>query len=197
MKHIFSLAVILAGMASAALALPAVPARPHLEAIQIIYGSDPALRCFNAARDGVELRNGLDFCNTAVIDPLMNHRAETLVNRGIILYNLGNRNDALADFNTAITYNPSLGDAYLNRAMVLISLNRNPEALDAINRGIALGASNLQLAYYNRAEIEEDAGRYAEAYRDYMQALAIKPDYAAAESQLQRFQIRPRSTNSP
>ena len=197
MKHIFSLAVILAGMASAALALPAVPARQHLEAIQIIYGSDPALRCFNAPRDVVELRNGLDFCNTAVIDPLMNHRAETLVNRGIILYNLGNRNDALADFNTAITYNPSLGDAYLNRAMVLISLNRNPEALDAINRGIALGASNLQLAYYNRAEIEEDAGRYAEAYRDYMQALAIKPDYAAAESQLQRFQIRPRSTNSP
>ena len=127
MKHIFSLAVILAGKASAALALPAVPARPHLEAIQIIYGSDPALRCFNAARDGVELRNGLDFCNTAVIDPLMNYRAETLVNRGIILYNLGNRNDALADFNTAITYNPSLGDAYLNRAMVLISLNRNQQ----------------------------------------------------------------------
>ena len=61
----------------------------------------------------------------------------------------------------------------------------------AINKGIALGATNLQVAYYSRGEIEDDSGHYAQAYRDYKQALMIKPDYAPAQRQLERFKVVP------
>lgn len=170
-----------------------MPDRP-VDNLVMIYNTDPALQCYRAAMDGVSLRDGLDHCNTAVIDPLMNYRAETFVNRGIIRYDMGDQKGALNDFDIALEYNPSMGDAYLNQALVLVSEKRPTEAMAAINKGIALGATSLQVAYYSRGEIEDDAGHYAQAYRDYRQALAIKPDYGPAQRQLERFKVVPKNT---
>jgi tetratricopeptide (TPR) repeat protein len=86
-----------------------------------------------------------------------------------------------------------MGDAYLTQAQVLVAEKRTADALAAINQGIALGARNLHLAYYSRAEIEEDSGRPAQAYRDYRRALMIKPDYAPALRQLERFKVVPKN----
>ena len=157
----------------------------------IVYATDAAKQCFDAAQTGVNLPYGLEHCNTAVIDPMTNYRAQTFVNRGIIRADLGDGGGALSDFNIALTNNPSLGDAYLNRALVLIAQKQPNEALAAVNQGIALGATNLQIAYYSRGEIEDDAGQYAAAYSDYQKALAIKPDYAPAQRQLARFKVVP------
>ena len=126
-----------------------------------------------------------------MVDPLTIYRAQTFVNRGIIRYDLGDDSGALSDFHVALTNNPNLGDAYLNRALVLIAQKRPSDAMAAINEGIALGATNLQIAYYSRGEIEDDAGQYQAAYRDYKQALTIKPGYAPAERQLARFKLVP------
>ena len=185
--------------ASAALAAPQLggpmPDKP-VDNLLMIYNTDPALQCYRTARDGVDLRFGLEHCNTAVIDPLMNYRAQTFVNRGIIRYDMGDRKGALNDFSNALEYNPSLGDAYLNQALVLVAEKRPADATIAINQGIALGATNLQVAYYTRGEIEDDAGHYAQAYRDYKQALLVKPDYAPAQRQLERFKVVPKRTQT-
>ena len=157
----------------------------------IVYATDAAQQCFNAAQKGANLPYGLEHCNTAVIDPMTNYRAQIFVNRGIIRAAMGDGGGALSDFNIALTNNPNLGDAYFNRALVLIAQKEPNEALAAINQGIALGATNLQLAYYSRGLIEDDAGQYAAAYRDYQQALAIKPDYAPAQRELARFKVVP------
>jgi tetratricopeptide (TPR) repeat protein len=159
--------------------------------IEMVYATNAAEQCFNAAQNGAQLKFGLDHCNVAVVDPLTIYRAQTFVNRGIIRYDLGDNDGALSDFRVALTNNPQLGDAYLNRALVLVAEKRPQEAMAAVNQGIALGATNLQIAYYSRAEIEDDAGQYDAAYRDYKQALAIKPDYAPAERQLARFKVAP------
>lgn len=177
--------------ASAALAVEGPMPTHDLQGVQIIYATNASQQCYNAAQTGVDLRYGLEHCNTAVIDPMTNYRAQTFVNRGIIRGDLGDNDGALSDFGIALYNNPSLGDAYLNRALVLISQKRPSDALAAINQGIALGATNLQIAYYSRGEIEDDAGQYDAAYRDYRQALAIKPDYAPAERQLARFKVVP------
>ena len=72
--------------------------------------------------------------------------------------------------------------------MALITLHRNGEARPDVDKAIALGAQdNMHVAYYSRAEIEDDAGNYQAAYDDYRQALAIKPDYTPAAVELQRF----------
>ncbi len=192
MKNLALLSTLFAiGAAGAAFAIEA-PVPTHDEVgVQIVYATNASQQCYNAAQNGVDLKYGLDHCNTAVIDPMTTYRAQTFVNRGIIRFDLGDKGGALSDFGIALNKNPNLGDAYLNRALVLIADNQPGDALAAINQGIALGATNLQIAYYSRGEIEDDAGQYAAAYRDYHQALMIKPDYAPAQRQLARFKVVP------
>lgn len=190
-------ALFVSALAMPALAAPplggAMPDKP-IDNLTFIYNTDPALQCFRTATAGTDLKYGLEHCNTAVLDPMMSYRAETFVNRGIIRYDLGDRTGALNDFSNALEYNPALGDAYLNQALVLVAEKRPAEAMAAVNKGIALGATNLQVAYYSRAMIADDAGQYAQAYRDYRQALRIKPDYAPAQRQLERFKVVPKGT---
>lgn len=200
MKHLALLSALLISTAAMpayaeAVAGLAIPDRPANNVI-MIYNTDPAEQCFRAAQDGLNLKFGLEHCNTAMRNPLTIYRAQTVVNRGIIRYDMGDLDGALNDFNNALDFNPSLGDAYLNQALVLVDQKRGPEALAAINQGIALGAANLQIAYYARGVIEDDAGRYAQAYRDYRQALRIKPGYQPAEREIARFKVVPRATQT-
>jgi tetratricopeptide (TPR) repeat protein len=194
MKHLALLSAAFAvSVAGAAFAVEGPMPTQDMMGLQIIYATNATQQCFNTAQKGEDLRFGLEHCNTAVIDPMTTYRAQTFVNRGIIRFDLGDKSGALQDFGIALNHNPNLGDAYLNRALVLIADNRPSDALAAVNQGIALGASNLQIAYYSRGEIEDDAGQYAAAYRDYRQALMIKPDYAPAQRQLARFKVVPAS----
>ena len=200
MKRLALLSALLVSVAATpavaeAVAGAAIPDRPATEVI-MIYNTDPAEQCFRAAQDGMNLKFGLEHCNTAMRDPLTSYRAQTVVNRGIIRYDLGDLSGALNDFSNALDYNPSLGDAYLNQALVLVAQKRGPEAMAAINQGIALGAANLQIAYYARGVIEDDAGRYAQAYRDYRQALRIKPGYRPAAREIERFKVVPKGTST-
>ena len=187
---LLSAALVLSAASAAFAVQPPMPDKDD-PGIIMLYATNAAQQCYTAAQTGLDLSYGLEHCNTAVVDPMTNYRAQTFVNRGIIRADLGDGGGALSDFNVALTNNPSLGDAYLNRALVLIAQKQPNEALAAINQGIALGATNLQIAYYSRGEIEDDAGQYAAAYRDYRQALAIKPDYAPAQRQLARFKVVP------
>ena len=192
MKRLALLTAVFAlGAAGAAFAVEGTMPTTDRLGVQIIYATNAAQQCFNTAQNGADLRFGLEHCNTAVIDPMTTYRAQTFVNRGIIRADLGDNSGALSDFGIALHNNPSLGDAYLNRALVLIAEKRPNDAMAAINQGIALGATNLQIAYYSRGAIEDDAGQYDAAYRDYRQALMIKPDYAPAERQLARFKVVP------
>lgn len=194
MKHLALLSAAFAvSVAGAAFAVEGPMPTQDVMGLQIIYATNATQQCYNTAQNGVDLRFGLEHCNTAVIDPMTTYRAQTFVNRGIIRFDMGDKSGALQDFGIALTNNPNLGDAYLNRALVLIADNRPSDALAAVNQGIALGATNLQIAYYSRGEIEDDAGQYAAAYRDYRQALMIKPDYVPAQRQLARFKVVPTS----
>ncbi|HWY63217.1 MAG TPA: tetratricopeptide repeat protein [Rhizomicrobium sp.] len=155
--------------------------------IKMLYHVDPVAQCSQAARDGTNLRPGLVYCNEALRDPAMIRRGALLLNRGIIKFALNDTQGALADFNAGLTENPQLGDGYVNRAALLITLKRYDEARADIAKAMELGASNMPVAYYNRAVIEDETGDYLAAYRDYSQALALNPDYAAAARELARF----------
>lgn len=172
---------VLALMTTAATAAPQVK--------QMIYNVDAAAQCSAAANDQAELKTGLSYCDVALSDPAMNHRAALLGNRGVIKARLGNNPGALEDYNAAIAADPQLGDAYISRAGVLIAMKRFDEARADVAQGMALGSENMHAAYYSRAVIAEENGDIKAAYRDYKQALAIKPDYVAASRELARFKI--------
>jgi tetratricopeptide (TPR) repeat protein len=156
---------------------------------QMIYNVDAAGQCSAAANDQADLKTGLSYCDVALSDPMMNHRAALLSNRGVIKARLANNAGALEDYSAAIATDPTLGDAYVSRAGVLIAMKRFDEARADVAQGMALNASNMHAAYFSRAVIAEETGDVRAAYRDYKQALAIKPDYAAASRELARFKI--------
>lgn len=179
MKLLFAAAGLAALMASSAQAAPEIQ--------QVIYNVSATTRCSDAAAGLGELNEGLAACNIALSDPQMIHRAELMVDRGVIQVRLGDNAAALSDYNSAIALNAQLGDAYVSRAGVLVAMKRYDEARSDIAQGLALNASNLHAAYYSRGVIEEESGDVNAAYRDYNRALAIKPDFAPASRELSRF----------
>lgn len=176
-------------LATAAIALIATGASAAPQVQQMLYNVDAAAQCSAAANDQAALKTGLSYCDVALSDPTMNHRAALLSNRGVIKARLGDNQVALEDYNAAIALDPQLGDAYVSRAGVLIAMKRFDEARADVASGMALGATNMHAAYFSRAVIAEESGDVKAAYRDYKQALAIKPDYAAASRELSRFKI--------
>jgi tetratricopeptide (TPR) repeat protein len=159
---------------------------------QILYNVDAGAQCSQAAQTGDGLRLGLEHCNTALRDPLMNQRGAVLVDRGIIKAKLNDVNGALADYRTAIALNAG-GDAFVNRAIVYISLKRYDDARADLARGMQLGGENMAVAYYSRGAIEDDTGDYQAAYRDYKQALTVNPNYEPAKRELARFKVTRRT----
>lgn len=178
--------LILAAAALAAFTLPSLAASPVR---QMIYNVDAAAACSAAANDRAELRQGLSWCDTALADPAMTHRAALLMDRGVVKVRLNDNAGALADYNAAIALDANLGDAYVSRAGVEIALKRYDDARSDVAQAMALSASNMHAAFYDRAVIEEEHGDVRAAYRDYKQALAIKPDYWAAQRELARFKV--------
>lgn len=183
--------LLLAGAALATLTFTAAQAESPVR--QMIYNVDAAAQCSAAANDQGDLRQGLSWCDTALADPAMNHRAALLADRGVVKARLGDNRAALADYDAAIARDPRLGDAYVSRAGVLVAMHRYDEAKSDIAQAIALGAGNLHAAYYSRGVIAEETGDLRGAYRDYKQALALKPDFAAASRELARFKVVSRS----
>jgi tetratricopeptide (TPR) repeat protein len=176
-------------LATAAIALIATGASAAPQVQQMFYNVDAAAQCSAAANDQAALKTGLSYCDVALSDPMMNRRAALLSNRGVIKVRLGDNQGALQDYNAAIATDPMLGDAYVSRAGVLIAMKRFDEARADADQGIALGATNLHAAYFSRGVIAEEAGDVKGAYRDYKQALAIKPDFAPASRELARFKV--------
>lgn len=188
MKLLLATAGLTALLASSAQAAPEIQ--------QIIYNVSAATRCSDAAAGFGELKDGLAACDVALKDPLMLHVAELMVDRGVIQARLGDNAAALRDYNGAIALDPAMGDAYVSRAGLLITLKRYDEARSDIAQGMALNAASMHVAYFNRAIVEEESGDVKGAYRDYKAALAIKPDFEPASRELTRFKVVARSARA-
>lgn len=178
---------------SVLIAAPALAATPVR---QQIYNVDATAVCTQTAAMGGDLQDGMVHCDAALRDPAMIQRAALLVNRGIINARMNDRHAALADYDAAIAIQPGLGDAYVNRAALKVQAKDFAGARADIDRAIALGASNLHVAYYSRAVMEDEAHNYPAAYQDYRKALELKPGYEAASRELARFKVVRRTASA-
>ena len=82
-----------------------------------------------------------------------------------------------------------MGDAYVNLGSMLIKKRQFPEALDQINKGLALGMSLPHVGYYDRALAHQALGHYKEAYFDYKKVLELEPTFQQAEERLKDFTV--------
>jgi tetratricopeptide (TPR) repeat protein len=108
---------------------------------------------------------------------------EAYNNRASYYYEQGEYEKALADYDSALSVQPSLGrahaskrrSAYFNdRAITYVRLGRYPEAL--ADESEAIGLRPAEASYYlNRGNVYLVAGRYAEARDDFDRAIAAAP----------------------
>jgi len=92
---------------------------------------------------------------------------------------LGDKQEAIADYNQAIAINPQLTAAYNNRGNDKSDLGDKQGAIAEYNQAIAINPQ-YAIAYSNRGFAKSELGDKQEAIADYNQAIAINPQYATA-----------------
>ncbi len=176
-------------VASAALGLAAIGAAG---AQTVVIGSSNARICYEAALvDGRTSRTTLSRCETALDSDHMPRRdvVATHVNYGILLHRAGRHDDALRSYDRAIAMDPGLGEAWLNRGIVLLARNDFSGAEADFNRALELEVREPHKAYYNRALSYDAREMYREAYEDYHRALSHRPNWALPLRELERFEV--------
>lgn len=168
---------------------------PATAAAQVIVGGKGnAADCYSHARTGNQGSSGaLRVCSDALLDGLSRRdEASTHVNRGILYMRRGDHARAVEDYEAAIALRPNLSESYINYGAALFYMERDAEALEALNRALALDTDREPEALYNRALVHDRAGDYKSAYRDLTRALELKPGWEPAERVRSRYQVRSR-----
>jgi Tfp pilus assembly protein PilF len=99
--------------------------------------------------------------------------------RGFEEFQKGDLDAAIADFTTALKFDPSYARAYLNRALVWYRKGRLDEALKDFNKTVELKPDSAD-AYSGRGNVYIDRGDYQQAIADFSQAIAINPKHSGA-----------------
>lgn len=156
-----------------------------------VVGSGVAKDCYRAAKFDTSPRQGVRFCDLALDSEPLNirDRAATLNNRGILLLRLKATDKALEDFDRAVTLKPELSNVYINRSAAYVRLKRHREAIADATHAIELNADETHAALFNRAMAYEQLGDLTAAYHDLKAALAAKPDFVEAQTELDRYQV--------
>jgi tetratricopeptide (TPR) repeat protein len=97
-------------------------------------------------------------------------------NRGNIYLKQGRLDDALRDFNTALTINPNFVRFYLNRAEVFNRLGNHEKTLADLTSAVTL-KPDYELGYLYRSMFYNALGDHERALVDLTTAVTIKPDY--------------------
>jgi tetratricopeptide (TPR) repeat protein len=155
---------------------------------QAIGPQPPQYYSITGSRVGL---TALEVCNRAVngYDGSNENVAESYNNRGVIWFQLGDLEAALADFGRAIREQGSMAQAHVNHGYTLVALERWQEAVTAFSRGLELGTEEAPKARYNRGVAFEETGLLREAYADYQAAAELDPAWEAPRQELQRFTV--------
>jgi tetratricopeptide (TPR) repeat protein len=197
----FRKATMIAGTALA-MSLAATGAK----AAVIVLGGGFAQMCYEAARDAndppmMQITGSridippLEICTIALTagDLTARDLAGTYNNRGVLLFTEGRFTEALQDFDQAIRHSNMLAEPHVNRGASLVAMKRWRDAVPSLDKGIELGALELEKAYYNRAIAHEELGDVRRAYFDYTKAAELSPTWEEPKLQLARFTVRKKS----
>lgn len=105
--------------------------------------------------------------------------AEVFYNRGKVLFESGQFEEALENFNKAIELKPDYFEAYTNCGVLLSASGQFDKAIEHFNEAIRL-KPDLAVAYSNRGNALSECGKTEEALASYDKAVQLKPDYANA-----------------
>ncbi len=147
-----------------------------------------AYRISKEAQTVEELTAVIETCQQGLADPDVSesmrqyaHKllAWTYDKRGLLLDEAGQSEEALADFDQAIHFDPTRWQAVHNRGVSYARLGEYEKAIADFDRTIELNP-NYANAYFNRGELHYELGEFRRAIADYNQCLRLQPRDAAA-----------------
>ena len=94
--------------------------------------------------------------------------------KALSLYTDGNFQEALDNYEIAISEYPAFIHAKRGRARSLMQLGRDQQALEAFNEVLSLDP-NSAVSIANRAILQDRMGLYAKAIEDYERAMEMEP----------------------
>jgi tetratricopeptide (TPR) repeat protein len=136
-------------------------------------------------------RNGMAACAQALASANddTRFRVAAFVNRSDIRLRMKDFEGAASDAGQAIALEPQLAVAHLNRGAALVGLQRDADAISALDKAISIGSDTPELAYFNRALAKEHSGDIKGAFLDYRMALQANPKFQLAADELTRFKV--------
>jgi tetratricopeptide (TPR) repeat protein len=105
--------------------------------------------------------------------------ALTLVNKGLLLGELGKKEEALELYKQAINNDPNYYRAYYAQGLEFSEMNRYEESISAYAQAIEV-KPDFVAAWVGKGNQLENLGRYEEALSAYDEAIRLKPDDEAA-----------------
>jgi predicted O-linked N-acetylglucosamine transferase (SPINDLY family) len=102
-------------------------------------------------------------------------------NKGVALYELKRYQEAITDYDKALTLKPDYAEAYSNKGATLNELKRYEEAIAHYDKALSLKPDYAE-AYSNKGATLNELKRYDEAIAHYDKAISLKPDYHKAWS---------------
>ena len=118
------------------------------------------------------------------------YRAIAYNNRGLAYQEKGEVDRAVADFTTAIKFNPNDARVYNNRGVAYEQKGDKEQAIADYGKGIALNPKYVE-AYTNRGVAYEQKGDKEQAIADFRKALEINPSHQDAKEGLKRLGVMP------
>jgi tetratricopeptide (TPR) repeat protein len=178
-------------VSAAAAAFLAAAAPAHGQTV-VSIGNSTARDCYEAAVGGDHDRNAFNHCNLALKQEGLTERdtAATLVNRGILHMRNRDYRSAGRDFDRALAFDATNGEAWLNMAIAELQQGAGLETLPKIEKAFALGTNWKALAHYSRAVAYERGGKIRAAYYDLKMANTIDPRWREPIEDLKRYQVR-------
>ncbi|HYG48397.1 MAG TPA: tetratricopeptide repeat protein [Allosphingosinicella sp.] len=166
-------------------------ASPATGAVSVI-GNSYARMCYEAAEARTPSIAAMRNCDQALREDTLSHSdvVATFVNRGILKARVGNVEQAIADYDEALSRDPDQPEAYLNKGFALLHLpEAEQRAKPMFDSALAKKTRRPELAYYGRAVANELAGQVRAAYHDYREASRISPKWRDPKVELARFKV--------
>jgi len=128
----------------------------------------------------------LDFCNEIISRFGKDFEKETYLVKGIFYASTNNQEKALSCFDSSIRSSYTFMEAYLQKGLLQIKMNRYVEATETFKKATTV-QNNYDEGFFYLGKCFENAKDTAAATDAYGRTLLINPDYIEAKEALQRL----------